>query len=76
VVTGWSLEAPLLTPAALIAIAVGLGAQFVPRHAVDSGLALFSRLGPVAQGVALAFALMVIDTLGPEGVAAFIYFQF
>jgi D-alanyl-lipoteichoic acid acyltransferase DltB (MBOAT superfamily) len=76
VVTDLGLEAPKVTPAVLIAIAVGLGAQYVPRRAVESGLAVFSRFGPVAQGVALAFTLMVIDTLGPEGVAAFIYFQF
>ena len=36
----------------------------------------FSRLRPAVQGVVLAFVLMLIDALGPEGVAAFIYFQF
>jgi hypothetical protein len=76
IVTGFSLDAPAVTPAVLAAIAVGLGAQFVPRRAVEQGLGVFSRFGPIAQGAALAFVLMVIDTLGPEGVAAFIYFQF
>ena len=59
-----------------MAIAVGLAAQYVPRRAVNHGLIGFSRLRPALQGALLAFTLMVIDALGPEGVAAFIYFQF
>ena len=76
VATDWSTAAPLVTPAVLLAIGVGLAAQYVPRPVVGRGLAVFSRLGPVVQGLALAFTLMLIDTLGPQGVAAFIYFQF
>jgi len=74
--TGWGGAATLVTPAVLVAIAAAVGAQYVPRPAMERGLALFSRLRPVLQGVVLAFTLMVIDALGPEGVAAFIYFQF
>jgi len=76
IATAFELSAPVVTPAALIAIGVGLAAQYVPRSAVERGLAGFSRLGPAVQGMALAFGLMIIDALGPEGVAAFIYFQF
>jgi D-alanyl-lipoteichoic acid acyltransferase DltB (MBOAT superfamily) len=74
--TGWGDPTTLVTPAVLVAIAVGLAAQYVPRSAVNHGLIGFSRLRPVFQGLVLAFSLMVIDALGPEGVAAFIYFQF
>ncbi|MBN2113247.1 MAG: MBOAT family protein [Acidimicrobiia bacterium] len=74
--TGWGEGATLLTPAVLVAIAVGLAAQYVPRPAVNHLLIGFSRLRPAVQGLALAFTLMIIDALGPEGVAAFIYFQF
>jgi D-alanyl-lipoteichoic acid acyltransferase DltB (MBOAT superfamily) len=74
--TGWGDSTTLVTPAVLVAIAVGLAAQYVPRGAVNHGLIGFSRLRPAFQGVVLAFSLMVIDALGPEGVAAFIYFQF
>ena len=42
----------------------------------DRVMAVFSRRGVVFQGVALAAFLMVIETLGPVGVAPFIYFQF
>jgi hypothetical protein len=34
------------------------------------------RLPPVVFAGLVAFALMAIDALGPDGVAAFIYFQF
>ena len=76
VFTGWGTATTLLTPAVLVAIAVGLAAQYVPRAAVNRGLIGFSRLRPVLQGGLLAFTLVLIDALGPEGVAAFIYFQF
>ena len=39
-------------------------------------MARFSHLPPVAQGVLVGVALMLISTLGPAGVAPFIYFQF
>jgi len=74
--TGWGDSTTLVTPAVLVAIAVGLAAQYVPRSAVNHGLIGFSRLRPVFQGLVLAFSLVIIDALGPEGVAAFIYFQF
>jgi len=76
VVTSFSFHTTLVTPAVLIAITVALVAQYVPRPTVGRALVLFSRMGPVVQGAVLAFALVVIDALGPEGVAAFIYFQF
>ena len=36
----------------------------------------FAKLHPSLQGAALALCLFTVDLLGPEGVAAFIYFQF
>ena len=36
----------------------------------------FSRLPVVGQAAVLAFALMVTNMMGPEGVAPFIYFRF
>ncbi len=73
--TAWG-PAPAVTPAILLAIAVGIAAQYVPRDGVLRLQDAFSRLTPTVQGVALAAVLFVIDALGPEGVAAFIYFQF
>jgi hypothetical protein len=37
---------------------------------------VFSRLSVYAQGAVLAGILLVITTLGPPGVAPFIYFRF
>ena len=79
-VTGWT------TPAALdpsvpywwlpITIAGALAVQFLPEGTGARLQAGFSRVPAVVQGVALAGALLVIETLGPVGVAPFIYFQF
>ena len=48
--TGWGTATTLVTPAVLVAIAVGLAAQYVPRDAVNHGLVGFSRLRPVRAG--------------------------
>jgi D-alanyl-lipoteichoic acid acyltransferase DltB (MBOAT superfamily) len=68
--------APLVTLGVVLAIAAGLLEQYIPRDAMGRAMAAFSRLSPVAQGVTLGFALLVTNTLGPAGVAPFIYFRF
>jgi alginate O-acetyltransferase complex protein AlgI len=60
----------------LLAIAVGIGAQYVPGRVWDGLMAVFSRRALVLQGAALGIALLVVNVLGPEGVAPFIYFRF
>jgi len=61
----------------VVAIIAGmLAVQFTPRGIGEWSRSGFSRLTPVLQGVALAVAFVGIDTLGPVGVAPFIYFQF
>jgi D-alanyl-lipoteichoic acid acyltransferase DltB (MBOAT superfamily) len=67
---------PLVTLPVLLAIAVGMLTQFAPRGPGALLRAGLSRLQPVPMGVAAALALFVITTLGPRGVAPFIYFQF
>jgi D-alanyl-lipoteichoic acid acyltransferase DltB (MBOAT superfamily) len=74
--TNWGAPSPSVTTGVVLAILVGIGAQYVPRTAIDWIMTGFSRLHPVGQAVALGVALMITDTLGPEGVAPFIYFQF
>jgi D-alanyl-lipoteichoic acid acyltransferase DltB (MBOAT superfamily) len=74
--TAWDGGVEAISLPILLAIAVGIGAQYVTRDAVNRVLAGFSRLAPAAQGGVLAVALFVIDSLANEGVAAFIYFQF
>jgi alginate O-acetyltransferase complex protein AlgI len=66
----------LVRPMVMFVIVAMLAAQFVPPDIVVRGQQAFSRVSPVWQAAALGVALLVIDTLGPEGVAPFIYFQF
>jgi len=74
-VSAWG-PAPLVTPVVLLVIAGALAVQFVPRDVGERFRVTFSHYSPLAQGAALALALLVTDALGPQGVAPFIYFQF
>lgn len=60
----------------LLTLAVGLGSQAIPERWLQRLQGKFAVLHPSLQGAALAVFLFAIDLLGPEGVAAFIYFQF
>jgi alginate O-acetyltransferase complex protein AlgI len=73
---GWGQPTPLITGGVVLAIAFGIGMQYVPRNVIDRAEVVFSRLSPVQMGIAMAVALMFIDALGPQGVAPFIYFAF
>jgi alginate O-acetyltransferase complex protein AlgI len=74
--TGWGEASPLVTAGVLLAIAVGIGSQYLPARIPGLIMARFSRLPVPAQAVVLAFALVLTSAMGPEGVAPFIYFQF
>ena len=74
--TGWGEPSPLVTSGVLLAIAVGIGSQYLPARLPRVVMARFSRLPVLAQASALALALMLTSVLGPEGVAPFIYFRF
>jgi D-alanyl-lipoteichoic acid acyltransferase DltB (MBOAT superfamily) len=68
--------APAVTPLVLAVITGAIAAQFMPRDLSGSLQDRFSRLGPALQGGALAGGLFLITSLGPQGVAPFIYFRF
>jgi D-alanyl-lipoteichoic acid acyltransferase DltB (MBOAT superfamily) len=68
--------APLVTTLVAATIALALASQFVPPTVVDGAQRRFALLGPGPQVVLMAGALTLIDVLGPDGVAPFIYFQF
>ncbi len=69
-------SAPLVKPMVVFAVVAMVAAQFVPTGVVERGQVVFSRMAPLLQGVALGVGLLIIDALGPVGVAPFIYFQF
>jgi D-alanyl-lipoteichoic acid acyltransferase DltB (MBOAT superfamily) len=73
---GWSTPTTLITPMVLFAIVGMLALQFVPH---GPGLLIqdrISSLRPVVMGVTFGLVLVVIASLGPQGVAPFIYFRF
>jgi alginate O-acetyltransferase complex protein AlgI len=74
--TGWAQPATLLS-ALLIGVVVGMILlQWLPGRVSGRVQVVFSRMAPALQGVFLALVLFIITTLGPQGVAPFIYFQF
>jgi D-alanyl-lipoteichoic acid acyltransferase DltB (MBOAT superfamily) len=74
--TAWGQSSPLVTTSVVLAIVVGIGVQYVRPSALAALLHGFGRLPVLAQGASVAVVLMLVNTLGPEGVAPFIYFRF
>jgi D-alanyl-lipoteichoic acid acyltransferase DltB (MBOAT superfamily) len=74
--TAWGEPSPLVTTSVVLAIAVGILGQYLRPGAIGALLQSFGRLPLPAQATAVAACLMLINTLGPEGVAPFIYFRF
>ncbi len=75
-VTAWGRPSPLVTTSVVLAIAVGLGGQYLRPGSVAGLVAGFRRLPVAAQASCVGVVLALINTLGPEGVAPFIYFRF
>ena len=60
----------------IVVIVASVACQFVPNRIPEKAENWFGRLAPVLQIGGLAVGLVLIDALGPEGIAPFIYFQF
>jgi D-alanyl-lipoteichoic acid acyltransferase DltB (MBOAT superfamily) len=73
---GWTTPTEVVTPLAVATIAGMLALQYAPREPALRMQERISRWRPVPMGLAGAASLFVIATLGPQGVAPFIYFQF
>jgi D-alanyl-lipoteichoic acid acyltransferase DltB (MBOAT superfamily) len=74
--TAWGQPSPLVTTSVVLAIVVGIAGQYVRPSALTGLLRGFGRLPVPAQAAAVAVCLMLINTLGPAGVAPFIYYRF
>jgi alginate O-acetyltransferase complex protein AlgI len=57
-------------------VVLGIGIQYVPRGLIERLEGGLAGLGWAGQGAVLALALFLIDTLGPQGAAEFLYFKF
>ncbi|MBA2496420.1 MAG: MBOAT family protein [Acidimicrobiia bacterium] len=65
-----------VNPVVVLVVVLMLAAQHVPAEAVGRLRAVVAAWPVAAQAAALASVLLVVDALGPTGVAPFIYFQF
>ena len=61
---------------ALVLIAFGLAIQFTPPDTLQRTDRLYHRLPGWAVGVLIGVSLLVIEAIGGDGAAPFIYFQF
>ncbi len=57
-------------------VVVGVAIQYVPRGFIERLEGGLSRIGWAGQAAVLAVGLFLIDTLGPQGAAEFLYFKF
>ena len=72
----WSGELELLTPFMVLLIAGSVAVQFLPSNAFERTAERFQNTGMLTLGAILAGSLLLMEAVGPEGVAPFIYFQF
>ncbi len=75
-VTGWGMDSSLVTPLAAAAIAAGIASQYMPDEWIGKIQGVFADRRPLVQGGILGLVLLAITTLGPQGVAPFIYYRF
>ncbi len=72
----WSQPAALLTPFLGALIAFGLMIQFTPGDMLERLDRIYHRMPTWAVGVLAGFALLLMEILGGDSSAPFIYFQF
>jgi alginate O-acetyltransferase complex protein AlgI len=68
--------ATLATAPVCLVLFLGFAGQFMPQRWRNAFEIELGRWPAVARGAALAFAIALIEILGPTGMAPFIYFQF
>jgi hypothetical protein len=57
-------------------IAIGMAGQFLPPGSFERAGELVARVPYWGLGVAAGLVLAIVNALGPEGIAPFIYFRF
>lgn len=74
--TAWGQPSPAISTTLVLVVGGTIAAQFIPTNVGERLQRGFGRLQPVGQAACLAGALVLVDALGPQGVAPFIYFRF
>ena len=74
--SGWHQPIQQAQPAMAALIAIGMVGQFLPPGSFERAGELVGRVPYWGLGVAAGLMLAVINALGPEGIAPFIYFRF
>jgi alginate O-acetyltransferase complex protein AlgI len=69
-------RAPLVTPLVVITVVGAVALQYLPKALGGRAQREFAGQPWVVQGAILGVVLLVITTLGPQGVAPFIYYKF
>jgi alginate O-acetyltransferase complex protein AlgI len=73
---GWQEQVQQAQPAMVALIIIGLAGQFLPPGSFERAGLVLERVPLWGLGVAAGLILAVINALGPEGIAPFIYFRF
>ena len=72
----WDQSALVLTPLALVLILFGLGLHASPPRLIEAVAFRAARLPAVVYGLGAGVLILIVDAMRPDGVPAFIYFQF
>ena len=72
----WGAASPAVTAGVVLWIVVGIATQYLPARIPQTIMARFSEARIAVQIAVLALVLMASHTMGPQGVAPFIYFRF
>jgi len=74
--SGWGAGLQQAGPFMVVLIALGLAGQFTPDALFDRAATAFARVPSWGLGAMAGIVVALINALGPEGVAPFIYFRF
>jgi len=74
--SGWHEPVQQAQPAMVALILIGMAGQFLPPGSFERAGQVLSGVPYWGLGVASGLILAVINALGPEGIAPFIYFRF
>ncbi|MFQ5625731.1 MAG: MBOAT family O-acyltransferase [Methyloligellaceae bacterium] len=72
----WSDPGQFTSPFLVLMVAGALAAHFLPGDLVTRTARALEPVGPIGLGFLLGFGILLIESVAPEGVAPFIYFQF